>query len=69
VLSVIFMAAMSASATAPLLAGVIVTTWGSPAAIGVFAAAVAVSALIASLAAGIRDMKPIDEVSAVWPER
>ena len=24
-------------------------------------------ALIASLAAGIRDMKPIDQVNAVWP--
>ncbi|GAA2651626.1 MFS transporter [Paractinoplanes durhamensis] len=67
VLSVIFMAAMSASAGAPLLAGVVVTTWGSPVAILIFATSVAVSALIASLAAGIREMKPIDEVSAVWP--
>ncbi|MEU4236551.1 MFS transporter [Actinoplanes sp. NPDC026619] len=69
VLSVIFMSAMSASAAAPLLAGLIVTAWGSQVAIGVFAAAVAGSALIASLAAGIRDMKPIDQVSAVWPAR
>lgn len=69
VLSVIFMAAMSASATAPLLAGLVVTAWGSPVAIGIFAAAVAGSALTASLAAGIRDMKPIDQVSTVWPGR
>jgi MFS family permease len=69
VLSVIFTAAMSASATAPLLAGLVVTAWGSPVAIGIFAAAVAGAALTASLAAGIRDMKPIDQVSTVWPAR
>ncbi|GIM96390.1 MFS transporter [Paractinoplanes toevensis] len=69
VLSVIFLSAMSASATAPLLAGVVVTSWGSRAALLMFAVAVTMSALTASLAAGIRDMKPIDQVSAVWPAR
>ncbi|GIF21238.1 MFS family permease [Actinoplanes tereljensis] len=69
VLSVIFLSAMSASATAPLLAGVVVSGWGSRAALLMFAVAVTVSALTASLAAGIRDMKPIDEVSAAWPAR
>jgi MFS family permease len=69
VLSVIFLSAMSASAAAPLLAGVVVTTWGSRAALLSFAVAVTFSALTASLAAGIREMKPIDEVSAVWPAR
>ena len=69
VLSVIFLSAMSASAGAPLLAGLVVTHWGSQVALLMFAAAVTVSALTASLAAGIREMKPIDEVRAAWPAR
>jgi len=63
VLSVIFLAAMSASAAAPLLAGVFVTAWGSSTTILIFAAAVAVSALTATLAAGIRTMRPIEEAA------
>lgn len=63
VLSVIFLAAMSASATAPLLSGVFVTAWGSARTILVFAAAVAVAALTATLAAGIRTMRPIEEAA------
>ncbi len=64
VLSVIFLVAMSAAAVAPLLAGVLVTTWGPSAAILVFAASVAVGALIASLSPGIRSMRPLAEVMA-----
>lgn len=62
VLSVIFLAAMSASAAAPLLAGVAVTAWGSRVTILLFAAAVAVAALTASTADGIRTMRPLEEV-------
>ena len=64
VLSVIFMVAMSAAAVAPLLAGVLVTEWGPSAAILLFAAAVSVGALIASLSPGIRSMRPLEEVTA-----
>jgi len=64
VLSVIFLAAMSASAAAPLLSGVFVTTWGSPRTILVFAAVVAVAALTATLAAGIRTMRPLEEAAS-----
>jgi MFS family permease len=61
VLSVIFLAAMSASAAAPFLAGVFVTAWGSPRTILIFAAAVALAALTATLAAGIRTMHAREE--------
>ncbi|MCU7723508.1 MFS transporter [Actinoplanes sp. KI2] len=61
VLSVIFLAAMSASAAAPLLSGVFVTAWGSSRTILVFAASVALAALTATLAAGIRTMRPLEE--------
>ena len=64
VLSVIFLAAMSASAAAPLLSGVFVSTWGSSRAILVFAASVGVAALTATLAAGIRTMRPLEETAS-----
>ncbi|WP_433302725.1 MFS transporter [Actinoplanes sp. CA-030573] len=63
VLSVIFLAAMSASAAAPLLAGFFVTAWGGPRTILFFAASVVVAALTASLAAGIREMEPLEETA------
>jgi MFS family permease len=63
VLSVIFLFAMSAAATAPLLAGLLVTGWGSRAAIVVFASVVAVSAVTATLAPAIRTMEPIEYVT------
>jgi MFS family permease len=65
VLSVIFLAAMSVAAAAPLLAGVFVTAWGSRTAVLVFAASVTVAALTASLAAGIRTMRPIEQTTPV----
>ncbi|GIE96921.1 MFS transporter [Paractinoplanes rishiriensis] len=69
VLSVIFLAAMSVAAAAPLLAGFFVTAWGSPVTVLIFAASVAVAALTASLAAGIRTMRPIEEAAAAQPGR
>jgi MFS family permease len=64
VLSVIFMAAMSASAAAPVLAGLIVTHVGSPASMLFFAGSVSVAALTATFASGIRTMRPLNEVAA-----
>jgi MFS family permease len=64
VLSVIFMAAMSASAAAPALAGLIVAHVSSAAAVLFFAASVSVAALTATFASGIRTMRPLEEVAA-----
>jgi Transmembrane secretion effector len=63
VLSVIFLAAMSVAAAAPLLAGVFVTAWGGRTAALIFAASVVVAACTASLAAGIRTMRPIERAA------
>ena len=65
VLSVIFLAAMSATSAAPVLAGVFVTAFGSRVAVLVFAGSVAVAALTATFAAGIRTMRPLAEVAPV----
>jgi MFS family permease len=64
VLSVIFMAAMSASAAAPALAGLIVAHVSSQAAVLFFAGSVSVAALTATFASGIRTMRPLEEVAA-----
>ena len=64
VLSVIFVAAMSAAAAAPLLAGVFVTVWGSTASILLFAVVVAAAALTATLAPALRDVRPLEEATA-----
>jgi MFS family permease len=63
VLSVIFMAAMSAAAAAPALAGLIVARLSSTAAVLFFAASVSVAALTATFAGGIRTMRPLEEVA------
>jgi MFS family permease len=63
VLSVIFLAAMSAATAAPLLAGVLVTTLGSSMAVIFFATAVTISAVTATLAPGIRTMRPVEEAA------
>ena len=63
VLSVIFMAAMSASAAAPALAGLIVAHASSTAAMLFFAGSVSVAALTATFASGIRTMRPLEEVT------
>ena len=60
VLSVVLMVATSAAALAPLLSGVIVTVWGGPATILVFAAAIAGSAVAATLSPAIGSMRPLE---------
>jgi len=64
VLSVIFLAAMSAATVAPLLAGVLVTAFGGKVTVLLFAASVSAGALTASLSPGIRSMRPLEEVAA-----
>ena len=65
VLSVMFLTATSAAAAAPLLAGVLVTAFGSRVAVLVFAGSVSVAALTATFASGIRTMRPLAEVTQV----
>ncbi|MBU2665721.1 MFS transporter [Actinoplanes bogorensis] len=65
VLSVIFMVAMSAAAAAPLLAGVFVTLWNPTVSVLLFATAVSSSALVATFSPAIREMRPLEESSAV----
>ncbi|MGX6604905.1 MFS transporter [Micromonosporaceae bacterium Da 78-11] len=64
VVSVIITVAMSASAAAPVLAGVFVTAWGGPTAILLFTAVVSVAAFTATFAAGVRTMRPLKEITA-----
>jgi hypothetical protein len=65
VVSVIFLVANSASAAAPLLAGLLVTAWSAGGAILLFAAAVAGSALVATFGRGLRDTPgPVSPASA-----
>jgi MFS family permease len=61
VVSVVFLAATSASAAAPILAGVFVTIWGGAGAMLFFAAAVGLSAVAATIGKGLRTVRPIDE--------
>jgi len=63
VVSVIFLVATSVQAVAPLLAGVLIATWGSPTAIVVLALSVAGAALAATLSRGIRTMQPAPELA------
>jgi MFS family permease len=63
VVSVIFLAATSAAAAAPVLAGVFVAVWGGPAAILFFAATVGLPAVAATISKGLRVMRPIEEVT------
>jgi hypothetical protein len=62
--SVVIVVATSVSAAAPLLAGVLIAAWGSPVAVLAFAAAVAGSAVAATLSRGIRSMVPVSEMAA-----
>jgi MFS family permease len=64
VVSVVIVVATSASAVAPLLAGVLIAVWNSPVAILVFSAAVGCSAIAATFSRGIRSMEPLPEVAA-----
>ncbi|WP_045741021.1 MFS transporter [Actinoplanes rectilineatus] len=58
VISVIFLFATSAAAVAPLLAGVLTSTWNATAATVLFAVAVMVSAVAATVSRGIRTLTP-----------
>jgi MFS family permease len=64
VISVIFLAAMSLSSVAALLGGLLVHTWGGPAAILAFAAIITPSAVAATVSKGMRKMRPLSEITA-----
>lgn len=64
VLSVIFLVAMSAASAAPVLAGVFVTAFSPTTSILLFATAVSTSALTATFAPAIRQVRPIEELAA-----
>jgi MFS family permease len=57
VISVMFLVATSVQAVAPLLSGLLIASWGSPAAIVLLGASVGVAALAATLSRGIRTMQ------------
>jgi hypothetical protein len=61
VVSVIIVVATSVASAAPLLAGVLIAAWGSPASVLVFAAAVAGAAVAATVSRGIASMEPVAE--------
>jgi len=61
VISVVFLVATSVQAVAPLLAGLLISSWGSPAAIVVLASSAAVAALAATVSRGVRTMQPVSE--------
>ncbi len=63
VMSVILMVAMSLSSLAPLLGGVFVNQWGGPTAVLAFAALMAVAAVTATISKGIRQMRPLTEIT------
>ena len=63
VVSVIIVVATSVASSAPLLAGVMITAWGSPAAVLVFAAAVGGAAVAATVSRGISSMEPVPETA------
>jgi len=58
VVSVVIVVATSASAVAPLLAGVLIAAFNCPVAVLVFSAVVGCSAVAASVSRGIRSMEP-----------
>jgi MFS family permease len=63
VVSVIIVVATSVASAAPLLAGVMITAWGSPVSVLVFAAAVAGAAVAATVSRGISFMEPVPEAA------
>ncbi|MFI7546498.1 MFS transporter [Actinoplanes sp. NPDC049599] len=60
VISVIIVVATSIAATAPLLAGVLITMWGPPVSVLVFATTMAGAAITATTSRGIRTLHPTD---------
>jgi MFS family permease len=63
VVSVVIVVATSVASAAPLMAGVLITAWGSRTAVLVFAACVAGSAVAATVSRGIRSMRPVGELA------
>jgi hypothetical protein len=59
VVSVIVVVATSVAAAAPLLAGALITLWGPPVSVLVFAATVAGAAVAATTSRGIRTVQPV----------
>ena len=64
VVSVVIVVATSVASAAPLIAGALITAWGSAVAVLAFAAAVAGSAVAATVSRGIRSMRPVEELAA-----
>jgi predicted MFS family arabinose efflux permease len=62
VVSVVITVATSVASAAPLLAGSMISAWGSSTSILVFAAAVAGAAIAASVSRGIRTMQSVEEL-------
>ena len=60
VVSVIIVVATSVAAAAPLIAGALITIWGPPVSVLVFAATVAGAAVAATLSRGIRSVQPVE---------
>jgi hypothetical protein len=63
VVSVIIVVATSVASAAPLLAGVMITAWGGPASVLVFATAVAGGAVAATASREIGAMEPVPEAA------
>ena len=63
VVSVVIVVATSVASAAPLLAGMMITLWGSATSVLVFAAAVSGAAVAATVSRGIRSMRPVGEVA------
>jgi Transmembrane secretion effector len=63
VVSVVIVVATSVSTAAPLIAGVLIATLGGTAAVLLFAAAVAGSAIAATVSRGIRSMEPVPKLA------
>ncbi|WP_051366442.1 MFS transporter [Hamadaea tsunoensis] len=64
VMSVIMLLAMSLASLASLLGGLFVQWWGGPGTVLAFGAILAVSAVAATFSKGVRDMRPLGEVTA-----
>jgi MFS family permease len=64
VMSVIFMVAMSLSSLAGVIAGTLVAWFGGPATVLAFAGFMAVAAVAATVSKGMRQMRPVEELTA-----
>jgi hypothetical protein len=64
VVSMVFLVATSVQAVAPLVAGLLIASWGSPVAIVVLASSVVAAALAATVSRGIRTMQPAPRLAS-----